>query len=187
MRMSTAGTLKNKQIIYKPAKIQEGFTLIELTMVIILLGFMLSLTLPRLRDVALSDNLKNTIRKMTAMVNEIRYQAIKDNTEYYLIYDFGSNQFWVDSPYFTEEEHFAAKEGAFSLPSDIRVIDIYFKGGEQKSDGAIYIVFSKEGYIIPTIIHFGSNDGRRFTFVLRPFLGDVEVLEEYVGIEDVKL
>jgi len=178
---------KNNQSMDRPQKQCGGFTLIELTMVILLVGFMLSLTLPRLRDVALSDTLKNTVRTLTATVKELRYQAIKDSQEYYLIFDFGSKKFRTESPYFTEAERVDAKKNSFSLPADVRVIDICFKSDEKKTTGEVSIGFNKDGYIIPSVIHLGSEDGRRFTFVLRPFLGDVTVLEEYLEIGDVKL
>ena len=186
-RMSTAGILNSRRVRFTRPGDLSGFTLIEMIMVVFLLGIMLSLTLPRLRDVALSDNLKNTVRTMNATVKEIRYQAIKDNHEYLLKFDFGSKAFWSDSPYLDEEKRIAAKENSISLPSDIRVIDISFIDGEKKNSGEVSIRFSKEGYISPSVIHLGSDDGRRFTYVLRPFLGDVDLIENYVEIGEITL
>jgi prepilin-type N-terminal cleavage/methylation domain-containing protein len=186
-RMSTAGILNRSREGNTRIGDLSGFTLIEMTMVIFLMGIMLSLTLPRLRDIALSDNLKNTVRTMNATVKEIRYQAIKDSHEYLLKFDFSSKAFWSDSPYLTEEKRIAAKENSISLPSDIRVIDISFKDGDKKTSGEVSIRFSKEGYISPSVIHLGSDDGRRFTYILRPFLGDADIIEEYVEIEEVTL
>lgn len=185
--MSTTGKLNNNRARYISIKELEGFTLLELSIAILLIGFMLSFTLPKLRDVALSDTLKKTVRTMNDAIVEIRYQAIRDNQEYFLVFDFGSNRFWTYSPYFTDEERIVAKENYFSLPSDVRILDISIKNDEMKNSGEVGISFSKEGYIMPSVIHLGSDDGRRFTFILRPFLGDVDVLEEYVEIEDIKM
>jgi len=186
-RMSTAGILNSNRVGHAWPGDRSGFTLIEMTMVIFLMGIMLSLTLPRLRDIALSDNLKNTVRTMNATVKEIRYQAIKDSHEYLLKFDFSSKIFWSDSPYLTEEKRISAKKNSISLPSDIRVIDISFKDGQKKTSGEVSIRFSKEGYISPSVIHLGSDDGRRFTYILRPFLGDADIIEEYVEIGEVTL
>jgi len=182
--MSIAGNLNNKQGLLRHI---GGFTLIELTMVILITGFFLSLTLPGLRDVALSDTLKNTVRIMTSRINEIRYQAIKDNQEYLLIFEFGTKEFWVDSTGLTDEERITAQKAAFTLPSDVRVSDISFKDEDKKTSGTIKIRFTKEGYIVPTAIHLSSEDGRQFTLVLRPFLGDLDVLENYVDIDEVRI
>ena len=75
-----------------------GFTLIELAMVIFLLGMFLSLTVPRLRDAALKDSLKNSSRKLIGYITEVRSMAIRDHIDYYLMLDLDSNQLWIDSP-----------------------------------------------------------------------------------------
>jgi prepilin-type N-terminal cleavage/methylation domain-containing protein len=175
----------------KPASVRsssyQGFTLIELVMVILLIGFMLTITLPRLQNLALGDNLKTVLRTLTSTINEIKYQAIKDNRTYYLKFDFGAKKFWSDSSNLTEEERIDAKKNSIVLPSDVNVTDIEFKDGRAISTGEVSIGVNKKGYIDPSVIHLSSNDGRRFTFVLRPFLASVNVLENYINIEDVKL
>lgn len=165
----------------------QGFTLIELAMVILLAGFMLTITLPRLQNLALGDNLKTVLRTLTSTINEIKYQAIKDNQTYYLKFDFNTRKFWAESPNLTEEERINARENSITLPSDVNVTDVEFKDGPAISTGEVSIGVNKKGYIDPSVIHLSSNDGRRFTFVLRPFLASVNVLETYVNIEDVKL
>jgi prepilin-type N-terminal cleavage/methylation domain-containing protein len=187
MLMSIIGSWNNRPVKPGLTSHPRGFTLIELTMVILIIGFLLSLTVPRLRDVVLTDNLKTTVRILTATIRQLRYQAIKDHTEYFLKFDFGSNRFLTDSPYMSEEERAVAIKNSFSPPSDVRVIDICFKGEEKKTSGEISISFSKEGYISPGVIHLVSEDGRRFTLSLSPFLGSVNALEGYIEIEDVKM
>jgi prepilin-type N-terminal cleavage/methylation domain-containing protein len=184
MRISTAGKLRDSLWFIR---CPEGFTLIELTITILLVGFMLSFTLPRIRDVALSDNLKTTVRTLTSTIKELRYQAIKDNQEYFLKFSFASKKLWSDSTYLSEDDRAAALKNAYSPPSDVRIIDICLKDGGKYLSGIISIGFSREGYISPSVIHLGSEDGRQFTLSLRPFLGDVEVLEGYVEIEDVEM
>jgi prepilin-type N-terminal cleavage/methylation domain-containing protein len=165
----------------------HGFTLIELTMVIFLVGLMLSIVLPNLKSLALSDNLKNSLRTLTSTVNELRYQAIRENQAYYLNYDFGTKKFWTDSSYLTIEQRVLAKQNAIALPADVNVIDISFLDGEVLTTGQTSIGINKEGYADPAVIHMGSNDGRQFTFVLRPFLASVNIVKDYIKISDVKL
>jgi prepilin-type N-terminal cleavage/methylation domain-containing protein len=184
MRISTAGKLNNRPWFIRCT---EGFTLIEVTIVILLMGFMLSFALPRIRDVALSDNLKTTVRTLTSTIKELRYQAIKDNREYFLKFSFASNKFWGDSPNLSEVDRAAALKDAFSPPPDVRIIDICLKDGEKYLSGIISIGFSREGYISPSVIHLGSEDGRQFTLSLKPFLGNIDVLEKYVEIGDLKM
>jgi prepilin-type N-terminal cleavage/methylation domain-containing protein len=169
------------------SRYNQGFTLIELSMVILLVGFMLMITLPRIQNIALSDTLKNTLRTLTSMISELRYQAIRENQEYYLNFDFGTKKFWTDSSYLTEEQRALAKQNSIVLPSSIHVVDITFKDGEVLTTGQVSIGINKDGYVDPAVIHLGSDDGRQFTFVLRPFLASVSILKDYIKISDVKL
>jgi prepilin-type N-terminal cleavage/methylation domain-containing protein len=176
-----------KAIGFQRSSRNQGFTLIELTMVIFLVGLMLTISLPNLRNIALSDNLKNTLRTLTSTVNELRYQAIREHQAYYLNYDFGTKKFWADSASLATEERELAKQNAVALPADVNVTDITFINGEVLSTGQASLVINKEGYADPAVIHLISDDGRQFTFVLRPFLASVNIVKDYVKISDVKL
>jgi len=162
-----------------------GFTLIELTMVILLLGMFLSLTIPRLGDSVFKDSLKNSSRKMIGYITELRNMAIRDNIDYYLSLDIDSNRLWIEPAVTDVEEREDIQERAYTFPEEVRIIDILFRDEGEKTSGIASIRFTREGYIRPSIIHLGSKDGRKFTFVLRPFLGKVELMEDYVDFEDL--
>jgi general secretion pathway protein H len=85
----------------------------------------------------------------------------------------------------SEEERVISQEKASSLPSGVSIIDVWLKGKGKKMAGETGIRFTKKGYVQQSAIHLGSEDGRRFTLVLSPFLGRVQVLENYVEFEDV--
>ena len=78
-----------------------------------------------------------------------------------------------------------AREKAFNLAKGVRILDIRFKGEGKKMDGETGIRVNRKGYVQPSVIHLGSDDGREFTLVLSPFLGRVNILENYVDIEDL--
>jgi len=164
-----------------------GFTLIELTMVILLFGLLLSLTVPRFQDAVITDSLKSTSRRIISAIRELRNFAIKEYKDYDLIFNLESNQFWIDSPFITEEERVNAREDISYIPEGVRIIDIWIKDEEKKISGETGIRFTRKGYIQPSLIHLGSEDGRNFTLVLRPFLGKIEVVDRYVEFEDLIL
>ena len=177
----------NKDCLRKPFYNPGGFTLIELSMVIFLTGLIVSMVLPQIRDAALSDTLKNTAMVLTSTVNEIRHQAIKDNRECLLKFNFETKRFRADLAWITDEERNLAETLSFSLPPDIDVMDICFKDGSVYTSQEVSIPFSREGYITPAVIHLSSKDGRRFSFILRPFLGDACVVEEYIEIDNAEM
>ncbi|MBN1625096.1 MAG: prepilin-type N-terminal cleavage/methylation domain-containing protein [Deltaproteobacteria bacterium] len=172
-----------RKALYNPG----GFTLIELSVVLFLIGLIVSLVLPQIRDAALSDTLKNTAMVLTSTVNEIRHQAVKDNRECFLKFNFETKRFWADLAWITDEERNIAEALSFSLPSDVEVTDICFKDGKIYTSEEVSISFSREGYITPAVIHLSSRDGRRLSFILRPFLGDAGVVEEYIEVDDAEM
>ena len=164
----------------------RGFTLIELTVVVVLIGIMMSLTVPRFQTAILTDDLKATTRKMVGMIKGLGDEAIREQRVYFLHFDLESNRFWIDSTGMTEEERARAAEKAALLPEGIRVLDIWFSSKGKKMNGQTAIRFNKKGYVQPSAIHLGSDDdGREFTLVLSPFLGRVKVYDRYIEFEEI--
>ena len=163
----------------------KGYTLIELIVVVVLIGLTLTLTIPRFRYVLLTDDLKATTRKMVGMINNLRNDAIREQRDYILRFDLESSQIWIDSPAMTDEERSMAREKAFKLAEGIRILDIWFKGEGKKIAGETGIRVNRRGYVQPSVIHLGSEEGKEYTLVLRPFLGRVNILENYVDAEDL--
>ena len=163
----------------------KGFTLIELTVVVVLIGIIMTLTVPRFQTAIITDDLKATTRKMVGMIKGLRDEAIREQSVYFLHFDLESNRFWIDSTGMTEEERARAAEKAAPLPEGIRVLDIWFSGKGKKMSGQTAIRFNKKGYVQPSVIHLGSDDGRQFTLVLSPFLGRIRVYDRYIEFEEI--
>ncbi len=170
--------------IFNGAK-RQGYTLIELAVVIVLIGLMLAVSIPRFRYSVLTDNLKSTTRRIVGVVKSIRNEAIREQNVFFLHFDIGSNRFWIDSDAMTEEERELAREKAFELPPDVRVIDVWSRDRGKKAVDKAVIRFSKKGYVEQTAIHLGAEDGREFTLVLSPFLGTIKIYNKYVDFESM--
>jgi len=162
----------------------KGYTLIELTVVIIMIGLLMTLVVPRFQYSLLTDDLKATTRRMVGTIREVRNEAIREQKTHTLHFDFESNRFWVDSFGMTEEERTIARGNATALPPTVRIQDVWKHGEGKKMTGETLIRCNKNGYLQQSVIHLGSEDGRQFTLVLRPFLGKVKVLEDYVDFEE---
>lgn len=163
----------------------KGFTFIELTVVILLMGLMFALTIPRFQGALLTDDLKKTTRRMIGMIKGLRNEAIREQKDYFLHFDLESNRFWVDSADMTELERATASEEASHFPEGVRIMDIWFRGEGKTMTGETAIRFNRKGYVPQSVIHLGSEDGREFTLVLSPFLGRVKVLETYIDFVDL--
>jgi prepilin-type N-terminal cleavage/methylation domain-containing protein len=174
--------LGREKIIFQDSR---GFTLIELAVVIILIGLMISLAIPRFQYGILTDNLKQTTRRMIGTINSLRSEAVREHKGYLLHFDLESNRFWIDSTDMTEEERARASEKASIFPKGVRVLDVWVAGKGKAVAGETVILFNRKGYVSYSVIHLGSEDSREFTLVLSPFLGRVKVFEKYVDFVDM--
>jgi prepilin-type N-terminal cleavage/methylation domain-containing protein len=161
----------------------KGFTLIELTVVVFLIGVMLAVSIPRFRYSLITDNLKSTTRRIVGLITGLRNEAIREQKTYLLHFDIVSNQLWVDFDDITKEEREMAQEKAFQLPLDVRIIDVWTKGKGKRINGEVNIRFSKKGYVEQTVIHLGAEDGREFSLLLNPFLTKIESYDRYIDVE----
>ena len=161
----------------------KGYTFIELTVVIFLIGLTLVLTVPRFRYAMLTDGLKATVRRMVGTVRSLRNEAIREQKIYTLHFDLESNRFWIESADMTDEGRELAYEQASQLPEGVRILDVWSKERGKEVDGEPTIRFTKQGYIEQSAIHLAAEDGRKFTLEFSPFMGKVKVLEKYVEFE----
>ena len=163
----------------------KGYTFIELTVVMVLLGLLMALTIPRFRYAIVTDSLKTATRKLVGMIGAIRSEAIREQQDFLLHLDLESSRLWLESAGMTEEERVLSREKASSLPGGVRILDVWLKGKGKTMTGETTIRFNKKGYVQHSVIHLGSEDGRQFTLVLTPFLRKIQVLENYVEFEEI--
>ena len=174
-------SLSGLKIYKKP----NGYTLIELTVVILLIGILLSVTLPRIQDPILTDDFKGTARRIINLINQLKNDAIRDNKDYSLHLDLESNRYWVEYDGMTDEARSEANAKALTIPEGVRMVDIWLHGSGKKMAGEADIWISRKGYIQPAVIHLRSEDDREFTLILKPFSAKVELLDRYVEFEDI--
>ncbi len=161
---------------------RRGFTLVELTVVIFLVGLMLLIAVPRVRDTILTSELKSTANYLAQAALELRGTTVREQVDYDLRLDINERLIWFHPSDMTPEGKSEVKKQAYHLPGNVKIADGYRFGREKQTDGEIIIRFFKGGYLQPTVIHLvdGSDS---FTLVFEPFLNDVKIHDSYVDIE----
>ncbi len=160
----------------------RGFTLIELIVVLVLLGLMLGLAVPKFRQAVLTDSLNATSLRLIGLVQDLREKAISDQVSYVLHLDLRKKTLWAFATDATEEEQGIAKERAYQLPPDVKIEDIWSWSSGKLYDEAT-ILFSKKGYIEQSMIHLEALDGRQLSLELTPFLGSIKIHDGYVDLD----
>ena len=158
---------------------KKGYTLIELAVVVFLIGVILLIAIPRVRDTILNDNLTSVTRRLIGTAKELRNDAVREQVDYILHLDLNNNTLWTYTIDMTPEKRDERKKDAFCFPEGIKIADIYQINTEKQSDGDATITFSKKGIVQPTVIHLAKGD-RSFTLVFQPFLSTVKIYDKYV-------
>lgn len=160
----------------------RGFTLIELVVVLVLLGLMFGITVPKFRQALLSDSLNSTSLKLVGLVQDLRERAISGQVSYVLHLDIRGKKIWAFASTASEEEQEIARERAYELPVDVKIQDVWsWSSGKFFNEGIIR--FSRKGYIEQSMIHLQSEDGREVSLELTPFLGSIKIHEGYVDFD----
>lgn len=160
---------------------RNGYTLIELSLVVFLLGLMLFLAVPRVRDSLINDALSASVRRTIGAVRGLRADSVREQVDYVLQFDLKNNAFWTYSADMTPEKQQERKESAFHFPEGVKIADIDQPGLGKRTDGEATVKFYKQGYIQPTVIHLARAD-RYATIVLAPFLSTIKTYEKYAEI-----
>ncbi len=157
----------------------RGYTLIELSVVVLLVGMMLLIAVPRVRDTLLNDDLKAVTRHFIGAARELQNESVREQTDYILHIDLNQPAIWSYAADTTAEKRAELRKGAVRLPEGVRIVDIRQADGARKTEGEAVIRFFKRGYTMPTVIHL-AKDNRVFTLVFNPFLRTVNVYEKDV-------
>jgi prepilin-type N-terminal cleavage/methylation domain-containing protein len=158
----------------------NGFTLIELMVVMLLITIMFAVTIPRLDGTMLQDPRKKTTRWLMSTVSTLRAAAIEKQKSQILVLDLDENRLWTMDAEMDEKGQSAAAKKAFALPSGIRIMEVQFSGKKRVGSGNAAIVFYPGGYSDHAAINMESGNTERFAFKLEPLLPRIKVVEEWI-------
>lgn len=178
MQNYITGTEKDSRCITPHSK---GFTLIELAVVIVVLGVMLSLVIPRLGELG-NANLKQSARHLTGMIRYLRDESQAKKAVYYLRFDIQGGHYWTEvltrmsdqAGEFTRVRSELASEG--SLSGQTTFYDV--RAGSHPNDP--YIQFTPDGWVEKTFIYLKDANDKMFTLIVHPLTGGTELREGQV-------
>lgn len=157
----------------------KGFTLIEIAVVVFLIGLLLFLSVPSVRDALLRDHLQATVNRITATAANLRNDAVRENVARILNINIDERLFWTYSVDMTPEKKADMKRAAFVFPESVNIIDVSYATEEKKTEGEMAIVFYKNGMVQPAVIHLADGD-RQVTLIFEPFLNKIRIYDKYV-------
>ncbi len=182
---------------------QAGFTLIELGLVILIIGVMLAIAIPRLGNRSYAE-LGSETRKIALAFRYLRHAAILNGRQYRLVYDLDQQVYWAEvgeadvpppegeeaegeSDYFEEipEERFSMDtDGPIEkrrLPEPIGFSDVNLpEVAGRLFEGIVWTTFYPDGYVDVSVVHLDNGQDAYTLYVLNGITGKVFVDPGYL-------
>lgn len=166
------------------AESSQGFTLMELLVVMVLISLTASFALPNLHSRLFGDDLHGLIRRFMGLVAETRQDARMQGRAYVLYYDREEHLFRVRPQQEAEALEASPRPGnQLRLPNSVRLVDIQSSRTEAAEDMLIF--FNQRGYVHKTLVRFRHDDGQELGVLLSPFLGSIRIVEG--SLEDARI
>lgn len=168
-------------------KFIQGFTLIELTVVLLLIGLIFFTTMPKLDNFLFRSNLKSVARSLKAAVHILRSKSIVSHKNTALNFDLDKGLFWgdyeqPDAEFQTSEK----KSHIFSpqrLPRGIRFLDAMNINSDRQNYGLLRSILNPKGVIEETVLHLTDENDRILTIIINAYTGRFLLYDEYVDVE----
>lgn len=166
-------------------KQQQGFTLLELLVVILIIGAFFFIAVPKFQDMT-QVNLKSASRNLTATIKYLYNEAAFKKNIYRLTFDVENGEYWVE--FLNDDEFVLSQDSAqirHKLPNGIYFKDIVTERTLERNpldDEKEYILFLPTGFVEPAVIHIYTDDEQYYTLATKPYTGGTKVYDEYVDL-----
>jgi general secretion pathway protein H len=162
---------------------RDGFTLIELAVVVFLITLFAAFAVPRIADVAAVE-LGATARRLGQTVRYLYEEAALRGTIYGLTVDLDRQRISVvrldpESGEFTEDDELLSR--ATELPKTVRLAAVVLPSVGRLEAGVAPIYFYPEGFADRAWIQLADSRERFVTVVIDPIRGRGEVEDGAVG------
>ncbi|MBE0598739.1 MAG: prepilin-type N-terminal cleavage/methylation domain-containing protein [Desulfuromonadales bacterium] len=163
------------------SKAQAGFTLIELTIVVLLLGLFAGLTVPLLTGFG-QDKLDASARRLAGTVKYLFNEAALAKTPHRIVFNLDEGNFQAKRLDHDEWVEVGGSGRLQKLPGEVRFRDITVPGRGLYTSGEVIIEILPVGWMEETVLHLQERNKER-TLHIKPFTGTTEVFDGYREFE----
>ena len=161
----------------------NGFTLMELIVVMALLSLMLVFSVPRLHKTFFLDDSKSSSRWIIGKIQTLKETAVRTQKHHRLHFDLDTQHYWETDESMSADDLETAAMEPKPLPDGLKIADIEFPVRGKVSSGRTHITFYKGGYSDKALIH--TQDRETYvSYLIEPFLSEVTRYETYAGFEN---
>lgn len=164
----------------------RGFTLVELAMVILVIGIIGAVALPRFGGVLDRHELRRTVNTVRGAVRYVHARAALTKRIYRLVFDLDEQRMWycyLDRVTNACQVERTRELGEYHLPEMVRLVDVTDPQGRKIREGEAMTHFHPTGLAEPHTVHLRDGTGKQMTIRIEPLAGSVKVLDGYVEPE----
>ena len=165
---------------------KQGFTLIELVVVMVLIALTTAFAIPKIRSSLFTNELRSTARRFIGLVADTGQQARSKRIAVDLRFDREQHVF-TSAPVIGITEHDTGRVyPEVKVADSVQVVDIVSAHEDKLAAGLgkMVIRFNSMGYVDKTVVHLRDDDGDELSIILSPFLGVTRVVEGYLSLDD---
>lgn len=155
----------------KPSRPNRGFTLIELTVVVALIGVAMVVAYPRFSGLVLGRKLRGFAGELAGTLDFVRSRAVLDGRIYYFHFNRAKNEYWVTREGDGQEEPMAGRLGrGQKLPEDLFLKRVTVEGAPGTYFEPV-IRFFPRGSADEAYVYLESARGDRASVWVKPYTG----------------
>jgi len=163
-----------------------GFTLLEISLVLLIMAVILMLALPRLRDPGRAELMAQSNR-LVNIFRLLRSEAALNGCAYRLNYDISAQRYWVTADESADLGDFVHELGQLArgtqLKEPVGIADIVLPTLAGKvNQGQVYTVFYPDGSVDVTVIHLATPK-EAYTLWLNPMNYRLNMTPGYRDVE----
>lgn len=164
---------------------RDGFTLLELIVVMALMGIVFFFAIPRFEGTFLFDDSKKSARWLIAKLQGLKEEALRTRRRHVLVLDLDTQRTWHTTEVMTAEEMELAARRTQPIPGGARVVAVEFPPENRIASGRVQIYFYGDGHSDKALIQMQTGDVFN-TFLLEPFLTQIQMFDDRVGFNDLR-
>jgi prepilin-type N-terminal cleavage/methylation domain-containing protein len=161
---------------------REGFTLLEVVLVLFIIGVVVAVAFPRFRNIGGGD-VKLEARTLIGRIQGLYAEAAFTRRPHRLVLDLDEERYSAEVMN-ADSRTYSAVDRTFmapvQLPSGIDLKDVITARAGKRSEGQAEIRFDPLGQAEFAEIHLEDRDGATLTLRINPLTGKVAVLDGYV-------
>ncbi|KAF0189977.1 MAG: hypothetical protein FD168_275 [Desulfobulbaceae bacterium] len=162
---------------------RQGFTLLELIIVCLLITISLAFSVPTLRQTLVIDQLAASSRRVIALIREVRLLATQEQQPYLIHFNLDTKKIWYRADVATppEDQQQPDSHPGFQFPPSVRFKDIQSGTLEKKQSGELALWINRQGYMEQTILHLTDDQDNIISLSISPFLSTIKANDTYIS------